>query len=67
MNALGFEERIQLDVRVHYFGWSLDTIEKSRERLIRLRILGYSWSEESHRFLDALDNEGRLQVPSYDP
>lgn len=67
LNALSFEERIQLDVRVHHFGWSLDTIEKSRERLIRLRILGYSWSEESQRFLDALDNEGRLQVPSYDP
>lgn len=64
---LSFEERLQREVRVHHFGWSLDTVEKYRLRREHYRALGISWSEESQRFLDALDPEGRLQVPTYDP
>lgn len=62
-----FEERLQLSVRVHHFGWSLDTVEKHRERVRHYRELGYHWAEESQRFLDALDSSGRLQLPHFEP
>ena len=67
LGMLSFEERLQRDVRVHHFGWSLDTIEKYKERRDHYRALGLDWFEESQRFLDALDVDGRLQVKTYDP
>ena len=67
LKTLSFEERLQRDVRVHHFGWSLDTVEKCKERREHYRALGFSWFEQSQLFLDALDDEGRLHVPTYDP
>jgi len=67
LESLSFEERLRLDVRVHHFAWSGDQVEKSRVRLKHYRALGYSWFDQSQRVLDAMGDDGRLRLTSFQP
>lgn len=63
LRELSFEQRLALDVRVHHFSWTHDSVAKHEERLEHFRRLDIAWWKESAALLDHVAAHGRLAVP----